>query len=270
MLIVGRFKAGKSSFINHFIGRALLPVGVIPVTAVVTEIRFGPAEGAEVRFLDGTVKELRLNEIGGYISERENAENRKGAAVVKVELPGLKGLQRLAFVDTPGLESVLAHDMDASMHWLPNVGLALIAVSVDPPPSQHDVDLLRNLSRYTPNISILLTRADLLTPEELTEVVGFVRAQLAKSFDKPPEIFPYSIRPGYGHLKARLEQGVILETLRRFDEQRRAICVRKIDTLLRECSDYVTLSLKSAELAASGREAMKAMAAGEKEAATEM
>ena len=40
--IVGRFKAGKSSFINHFIGRPILAVGVVPVTTVITEIRFGP------------------------------------------------------------------------------------------------------------------------------------------------------------------------------------------------------------------------------------
>ena len=71
--IVGRFKAGKSSFLNHFLGRPLLPVGVVPVTTVVTEIRFGPAERAEVRFLEGRVEEIPLNEIASYVSERENA-----------------------------------------------------------------------------------------------------------------------------------------------------------------------------------------------------
>src|ERR1035438_3558071 len=39
--VLGRFKAGKSSFLNHFIRRDILPVGVVPVTAVVTEIRYG-------------------------------------------------------------------------------------------------------------------------------------------------------------------------------------------------------------------------------------
>ena len=70
--IVGRFKAGKSSFINHFIGRSILPVGVVPVTTVVTEIRFGSTERAEVHFLDGQRKELRVDDIGSYVSEREN------------------------------------------------------------------------------------------------------------------------------------------------------------------------------------------------------
>lgn len=34
--VFGRFKAGKTSFINSLVGRSLLPVDVIPVTAVVT------------------------------------------------------------------------------------------------------------------------------------------------------------------------------------------------------------------------------------------
>src|SRR5216683_7728979 len=78
--IVGRFKAGKSSFLNHVLGQSLLPVGVVPVTAVVTEIRFGPTERAEARFLDGRFQQIALNEIAGYVSERENAENHKRVA----------------------------------------------------------------------------------------------------------------------------------------------------------------------------------------------
>jgi|GEM_PF-3548121 len=34
--ILGQFKAGKTSFINSLIGSCVLPVGVIPVTTVIT------------------------------------------------------------------------------------------------------------------------------------------------------------------------------------------------------------------------------------------
>jgi len=37
--IFRRFKAGKSSLLNHLADRPILPVGVTPVTAVVTRIR---------------------------------------------------------------------------------------------------------------------------------------------------------------------------------------------------------------------------------------
>src|ERR1700733_3811929 len=46
--VLGRFNAGKSSFLNHFIGRSIFPVGVVPITAVVTEVRYGVREEARV------------------------------------------------------------------------------------------------------------------------------------------------------------------------------------------------------------------------------
>ena len=263
--IVGRFKAGKSSFINDFIGRSILPVGVVPVTTVVTEIRFGLTEKAEVHFLDGQRKELPLDEIIFYVSERENQENRKRVAAIKVELPSLAEFRGLTFVDTPGLESVLTHDTDASMRWLPNVGLALVAVSVDPPLSRRDIELLGNLYHYTPNVSVLLTKVDLLAPTERSEVLEFVRTQLAKSFTQPPDVLPYSIRPGFEDLKAEFKRNLIGRTLAEFGAQHRAIIVRKIDTLLRECAEYVTLNLKSAELLDSERGALTEQVLGEKQ-----
>ena len=39
--VVGQFKRGKSTFINALLGEELLPVGVTPVTSVVTIVRFG-------------------------------------------------------------------------------------------------------------------------------------------------------------------------------------------------------------------------------------
>ncbi len=159
--VLGRFKAGKSSFLNHFIGRNILPVGVVPVTAVVTEIRYGAREEARVHHRDGRDPEVPLDQIGGYISEKENPENTKQVDLITVELPELRRFRGLKFVDTPGLESALSHNTQTSLDWLPNVGLALVAVSVDPPLSQRDIDLLKSLYQYTPKVGVLLTKADL-------------------------------------------------------------------------------------------------------------
>ena len=265
--IVGRFKAGKSSFLNHFLGRSILPVGVVPVTTVVTEIRYGCQEKVHVRFLDGRVEEVPIGSIGSYISERDNPENNKLVEIVTAELPDMERFRGLRFVDTPGLESVLAHNSEALAQWLPNVGLALVAVSVDPPLSQHDIELLKNLYRFTPNVSILLTKVDLLSPEERSEVTRFVRTQLAKSFDEPPDVLPYSVRAGYEECRKQLERQLVEKTLNRIGEQRQAILARKVGTLLTECSDYVTLSLKSAEVLDSERAALKKQVVGEEDLA---
>ena len=179
--VVGRFKAGKSSFLNHFTNRSILPVGVVPVTAVVTEIRFGQMERAAVHFMDGRVDELAVESIGQYISERENPENTKRVQLITVELPALERFRGLKFVDTPGLESALLHNTEEALKWLPNVGLALVAVSVDPPLSKQDVELLTRLYRFTPNVTVLLTKVDLIDTDERAEVIAFVNEQLRKA-----------------------------------------------------------------------------------------
>jgi GTP-binding protein EngB required for normal cell division len=272
--VLGRFKAGKSSFLNDFIwggtGSGPLPVGVIPVTAVITEIRYGARERAWVHHTDAGRREVRLDQIGAYISERENPENEKRAELITIELPELRRFPGLRFVDTPGLESALSHNTQTSLDWLPNVGLALVAVSVDPPLSQSDIDLLKSLYQYTPKVGILLTKADLLSEQELAEVMEYVRSQLAKNLPETPQVFPYSTKPGFECFRQALERTLIHGTLERLSDERDSILSRKVDTLLRECGDYLALSLKSAEMIQSERRALTEQVVGEKEAVDEI
>lgn len=268
--VIGRFKAGKSSFLNHFLARELLPVGVTPVTAVVTEIGYGERERAVVHFLDGHTQKVPVSEIHQFIAEKENPGNEKQVSLLKVDLPELAHTRMLRFVDMPGLESALAHNTEAALNWLPNVTLALVAVSVDPPLSQHDIDLLKRIYHYTPKVSILLTKVDLLTESERAEVISFVRDRLSQTFGVAPQIFPYSVRSGYADLKLQIQETLIKGTLAQLDEQRNAVLARKIQTLLRECHEYLVLALKSAQTVGSEREALERQVNVEKEALDEM
>jgi len=262
--IFGRFKAGKSSFLNHLLGRPLLPVGAIPVTAVVTEMEYGPRDRAEVVFRGGRVEAVPPGDIGGFISEAGNPGNLKQVARVRVELSAMERYRGIRFVDTPGLESVLEHNTEASLDWLPNVGLALVAVGVDPPLSQHDVELIRTLGRYTPNISLLLTKIDLLEDGERQQVEDFVRRQLARRGEREIAVFPYSIRPGYEDLRTHLDRELLSAVRADAGGQRAAILRHKLDSLAGECSAYLNLALKAAESDESERERLLQSVLGEK------
>ena len=263
--VLGRFKAGKSSFLNHLLGRPLLPIGVIPVTSVVTEIQWGPHERAEIRFADGRRDQVPVSRIGDFVSESQNPENSKQVARVRVDLPSMDRYRGIRFVDTPGLESVFEHNTDTSLEWLPNVGLALVAVGVDPPLSQHDIELIRNLSRYTPNISLLLTKVDVLDETERVQVREFVQRQLAGYWNDAVPVFPYSVRPGFEHLRAELDGSLLSQVRAEAGEQRAAILLHKLDSLLTECADYLNVALKAAEVADSEREVLRRKILGEKE-----
>jgi GTP-binding protein EngB required for normal cell division len=255
--IIGRFKAGKSSFLNSFLEREILPVGVVPVTTVITELAFAPAETATVHFLEGEIEKVALDQVHLFIAESENPGNRKAVSSVVIELPELAPFRTLRFVDMPGLESTFAHNTETARKWLPNVGLALVAVAVDPPLSQHDIALIKALFEYTPKVSILLTKIDLLTEVELQEVLAFVNERLKEAFAATPMVFPYSTRPGFKHLRLAILNDVIEPLLANFRQQRDAVIERKVETLMRECYDYLTLALKSAETVESEREALK-------------
>ena len=263
--VLGRFKAGKSSFLNHLLGRPLLPIGVIPVTSAVTEIQWGPHERAEILFADGHRDQVPVDRIGDFISESQNPENSKHVARVRVELPSMDRYRGIRFVDTPGLESVFEHNTDASLEWLPNVGLALVAVGVDPPLSHHDIDLIRNLSRYTPNISLLLTKVDGLDEDERVQVREFVQKQLARYWNDAVPVFPYSVRPGFEHLRAELDDSLLSQVRADAGEHRTAILLHKLDSLLTECADYLNIALKAAEVADSEREDLRLRILGQKE-----
>lgn len=263
--VLGRFKAGKSSFLNHFAGRPILPVGVVPVTSVVTEILFGPTERAEVRFLDGAVEDVPVGRISEFVSEAANPDNRKQVGAVCVWLPELERFRGLRFVDTPGLESAFAHNTEASLAWAPNVDLALVAVGVDPPLSQQDIALIRKLFDYTPKICVLLTKVDVVTASELAEVLQFVREQLRRNFDQPIEVFPYSTRPGFDSFRTDLEFQFIIPHLGAAAEEKGEITARKLKTLLQECAGYLRLTLRSAEMVDAEKERLKADALVERE-----
>jgi GTP-binding protein EngB required for normal cell division len=243
--VLGRFKAGKSSFLNHLIGRELLPVGVIPVTAIVTDLSAGETDWAEVRFRDGTRARIPVGELTQYVSEMENPDNAKGVVAVSARIPELSPFRNIRLFDTPGLESAFAHNTEASLGWAPNVDIALVAIAVDPPLSRQDITLIRRLLDYTPRVAVLVTKFDLLSQPEQMQVLEFVKTQLARNIGEAIEVYPYSARPGYEHLRAAFVRDFIDSLRAQIVEQHAAIADRKIATLVRECGDYMRLTLKS-------------------------
>jgi len=255
--VFGRFKAGKSSFLNHLTGRAVLPIGVVPLTAVITRLRYGERERAEVHFLNGATKTIPLEDIGLYVGENQNPNNQKQVAAVEVELPELKPLAPLQFVDTPGLGSALIHNTEVALNWLPNVGAALVAVSADAPLSERDLALLDDLRRHTPKIALLLTKADLLTGAQRAEVLAFVQTQLQQKSNGELPVFFYSILPGESDLKAKLGNDLLGPLLHNRAAATEQITGHKLASLVSQTLNYLRVALTAATQAESARQALR-------------
>jgi GTP-binding protein EngB required for normal cell division len=264
VVVFGRFKAGKSSFLNHLTGQDVLPIGVVPLTAVITRLRYGPGERTEVRFLDGRVETVPISDIGLFVGENENPENRKQVAAVEVELPELKPFAPLQFVDTPGLGSAFAHNTEVALNWLPNVGAAVVAVSSDAPLSERDLTLLDELRRHTPKIVLLLTKADLLTEAQRAEVLSFVTQQLRRKWETELPVFFYSIRPEFTGLKTELEQNLLSPLIRNRSEAAGQIARHKFLSLIEQTLNYLQIALAAATQAESSRQTLREKLAEER------
>ena len=262
VLVAGEAKRGKSTLINALLGRAVLPAGVTPLTAVATTVRYGDDPHAEVRFADGHEEKQPLTALPELVTERGNPGNRRHVAAVTVYLdaPVLAGGVEL--VDTPGTGSVFAWDTAAAHEALETMDAAVFVLTADPPVSAAERDLYATITGLSVATFTVLNKADHLDAAGLTEAAEFtsqVLAQAARSSgtsdtpDAPGRIYPVSARaelaggdPGFAAFAADFT--AYLASSRVADLQ--AAAVLRARRIARSLLDEVTLTQRAAQLAA--------------------
>ena len=63
LAVLGQMKRGKSSFINALLGADILPTGVLPATAVITQIKYGPIPSADILYTTGAREVVDLTAL---------------------------------------------------------------------------------------------------------------------------------------------------------------------------------------------------------------
>lgn len=194
LVVAGQFKRGKSMLINALLGERLLPVGVVPLTSVITLLQHGERPSATVVFAGGETREIPIEALGDYVTERGNPKNAKGVRDVVMSCPNrwLEGGIRL--VDTPGIGSVHQHNTEVAYQYLPQADAVLFVASVDQPVSRAELDFLADIRRYADKVFLLLNKADYLSQDELDESIAFSAQAVREALGAPVPVFPVSAR----------------------------------------------------------------------------
>ncbi len=194
--VLGEFKRGKSTLVNALLGLDLMPTGVLPLTAVATEVVYGPP-GATVVHVDGSTEEIDLSRLSDYVTEAGNPANERQVRRVEARVPADLLRPGIVLVDTPGIGSVFRHDEAAARALLEADG-AILVLSADAPLSEEERKLLVALSDRRSPTFFVLNRADHLSQAELDNVTLFVSDALAAELGRKERLWRVSARAALG------------------------------------------------------------------------
>lgn len=198
LAVVGRFSRGKSSLMNAMLDTDRLPMGVIPLTSVITTVSYGSKERAFIEhegWARSLAREIALDELPDYVTQKRNPGNEQRVAMARVELPAELLRRGFYFIDTPGLGSSIAENTKTTEGFLPEADAVMLVTSYDSPLSEEESQVIRGVASATGRIFLVINKHDLVSFEDRAQVLTHMREQAYRIFGDPlPRIFSLSAR----------------------------------------------------------------------------
>ncbi len=229
--LFGRVSSGKSSLLNALLGTGILPVGVNPITAVPTKLRYGKTLKAAIAYGDGRAAQVSVEELARLVTEQGNPGNLKNIVRALVEVPSPRLRHGIMLVDTPGLGSLARRGAAETLAYLPSCDLALLLIDAGATLNEEDIGTLRLLYEAGIPALVLLSKSDLLANGDLHRTISYIEAQLKHELHITAAVHPVSALSTYQVL---LDQFFERELFPRFEKARslrEASTTRKIGAM---------------------------------------
>jgi len=201
--VFGRVSSGKSSLLNAILETDVLPVGVTPITAVPTRIIYGEQPVVRVWFPDKPEERFAVSRLGEFVAEQQNPGNTKHVSRIVVELAAAQLRDGIAFVDTPGLGSLATSGATETLAYLPRCDLGVVLVDAASTLSPDDLGTIQALYDAAIPATVLLSKADLLKPDDLLRVLDYVKSHITSELQTNVPVHAVSVQPGYSHFLSR-------------------------------------------------------------------
>ena len=205
LAVVGQFSRGKSTLMNAILGAAYLPTGALPMTSVVTTIRYGSRPRVTVRRRGaGRVPiQTSLDALAAFVAQASSEREELQVASADVALPAPILRLGFSFIDTPGIGSAIAANTATTRRFLPDADAVIFVTSFDAPLGETELDFLRDVQRQVERLFFVVNKLDLVSAREADEIVRFIRDRLSRGADRgEPRIFALSAEDA---LRARLQ-----------------------------------------------------------------
>ncbi|MFY9739884.1 MAG: dynamin family protein [Candidatus Cybelea sp.] len=268
LIVAGQFKRGKSTLVNALLGADVMPTGVLPITGIITAIRYGVEPAVSVRIRrEGETRRIALAELPAYASERYNPGNALGVERVDVTWPSER-IRGFALFDTPGVGSTLEHNTMTARKALPRADAAILVVGPDPPIGAEELQYAREVVASSERLFLVFNKSD-IAGNALSELLDFTQRELANILMKNEvvEILPLSATLARDAQRHGLEDPAfarLIESLRRFlsdqgEETRERSLRRRALTILKRLEALLAMRNNVLNLPRAERERRKAM-----------
>ncbi len=181
--IVGNFSAGKSTLLNRFLEKSVLPTAITPETSLATELHYSANERIEAfSNNDEKAESFEFNEQSFEVIK----ENAPKYSYLKVYLnnEALKTALPLVFVDMPGFDSPISSHTHAILEYLERGVHFVILTSVEEGTlTKRIVRELKNLLEFDKGLSFILSKTNLRTPSQVEEISHYIEDQIQDHLD---------------------------------------------------------------------------------------
>jgi len=180
LMVVGRFSRGKSTLMNAILGGDHLPTGIVPLTSVITTVRYGSRPQVVLHFRDsGLNHEIPLAQLADYVTRKGNPGNVKNISWAEIQLR-VEILRRgFFFVDTPGLGSPIIENTLTTERFLPQADAFILVTSYESALSEEEDRILERIRKTGKKLFVVINKQDTVTAGEREQARQFVAEQLA-------------------------------------------------------------------------------------------
>lgn len=239
--IFGRVSSGKSSLLNAMLGIDVLPVGVTPITAVPTRLLYGETPVVHVWFANRTPEGFDIAHLPEFVAEQLNRGNEKHVTRIVVQLPSPRLREGIAFVDTPGLGSLATRGAAETLAYLPRCDLGVVLIDAGSTLTPDDLQTIQILYDAAIPATVLLSKADLLTLEDRSRVIGYVKDHIKEELNLDLAVRAVSVMAGSKDLVAQWFE----EDIAPLYSQRQELKLRSIRRKLGALRQSVEMALRT-------------------------
>lgn len=229
--VFGRVSAGKSSLLNAILGEDILPVGVTPITAVPTRIRFGAQTLLTVAFAERAAQTFEIGRLMEFASEKGNPHNEKRVTRIVLDLPSPRLREGVTLVDTPGLGSLATTGASETLAYLPKCDLGVVLIDSGSTLTPEDLRTIETLQEAGIPVQVLLSKADMLSGEEAEHMVAYVKEHVSEECQIEVPVYAVSALLGHRALLARWFEAEIHPLFERSRELKSLSTKRKVGAL---------------------------------------